>query len=208
VAVDYTLYLVTDRDILGDRDLFTAVEEALKGGVTMLQLREKTASSRDFYQLAVRMKELAAAYQVPLIINDRLDIALAADAGGLHVGQDDLPVAVARRILGPGKILGYSVSTVEEAIYGEQNGADYLGACPVYATGSKVDAGSPIGIDGLRQIKQSVAIPVVGIGGIGEANILDVKRAGVDGASVISAIMGSRDLKRAASALIAAWRQS
>jgi thiamine-phosphate pyrophosphorylase len=208
VAVDYTLYLVTDRDILGDRDLFTAVEEALKGGVTMLQLREKTASSRDFYQLAVRMKELAAAYQVPLIINDRLDIALAADAGGLHVGQDDLPVAVARRILGPGKILGYSVSTVEEAIYGEQNGADYLGASPVYATGSKVDAGSPIGIDGLRQIKQSVAIPVVGIGGIGEANILDVKRAGVDGASVISAIMGSRDLKRAASALIAAWRQS
>jgi thiamine-phosphate pyrophosphorylase len=208
VAVDYTLYLVTDRDILGDRDLFTAVEEALKGGVTMLQLREKTASSRDFYQLAVRMKELAAAYQVPLIINDRLDIALAADAGGLHVGQDDLPVAVARRILGPGKILGYSVSTVEEAIYGEQNGADYLGASPVYATGSKVDAGSPIGTDGLRQIKQSVAIPVVGIGGIGEANILDVKRAGVDGASVISAIMGSRDLKRAASALIAAWRQS
>ncbi len=208
MAVDYTLYLVTDRGILGDRDLFTAVEEALKGGVTMLQLREKTASSRDFYQLAVRMKELAAAYQVPLIIDDRLDIALAADAGGLHVGQDDLPVAVARRILGPGKILGYSVSTVEEAIYGEQNGADYLGAGPVYATGSKADAGSPIGIDGLRQIKQSVAIPVVGIGGVGEANILDVKRTGVDGASVISAIMGSRDLKRAAGALIAAWRQS
>ena len=174
----------------------------------MPQLREKTASSRDFYQLAVRMKELAAAYQVPLIIDDRLDIALAADAGGLHVGQDDLPVAVARRILGPGKILGYSVSTVEEAIYGEQNGADYLGAGPVYATGSKADAGSPIGIDGLRQIKQSVAIPVVGIGGVGEANILDVKRTGVDGASVISAIMGSRDLKRAAGALIAAWRQS
>ncbi len=208
MAVDYTLYLVTDRGILGDRDLFTAVEEALKGGVTMLQLREKTASSRDFYQLAVRMKELAAVYQVPLIIDDRLDIALAADAGGLHVGQDDLPVAVARRILGPVKILGYSVSTVEEAIYGERNGADYLGAGPVYATGSKADAGSPIGIDGLRQIKQSVAIPVVGIGGLGEANILDVKRTGVDGASVISAIMGSRDLKRAAGALIAAWRQS
>jgi thiamine-phosphate pyrophosphorylase len=208
VAVDYALYLVTDRDILGDRDLFTAVEESLKGGVTMLQLREKTASSRDFYQLAVRMQELAAAYQVTLIINDRLDIALAANAGGLHVGQDDLPITVARRILGPGKILGYSVSTVEEAVYGEQNGADYLGAGPVYATGSKADAGSPIGIDGLRRIQQSVAIPVVGIGGIGEANLLDVKRTGVDGASVISAIMGSRDLKRAASALIAAWRQS
>jgi thiamine-phosphate pyrophosphorylase len=208
VAVDYTLYLVTDRDILGDRDLLTTVEQALKGGVTILQLREKTASSRDFYQLAVRMKDLAAAYQVPLIINDRLDIALAADAGGLHVGQDDLPITEARRILGPGKILGYSVSTVEEAVYGEQNGADYLGAGPVYATGSKAVAVSPIGIDLLRRIKQSVAIPVVGIGGIGEANILDVKRAGVDGASVISAIMGRRDLKRAAGALLAAWRQS
>ncbi|MGD0152293.1 MAG: thiamine phosphate synthase [Thermacetogeniaceae bacterium] len=207
MAIDYALYLVTDRDILGDRDLLKAVEQALQGGVTMLQLREKTASSRDFYQLAVRMKELAAAYQVPLIINDRLDIALAADADGLHVGQEDLPVAMARRILGPGKILGYSVSTVAEAVYGEQNGADYLGAGPVYATGSKADAGSPIGVVGLRQIKESVAIPVVGIGGIGEANILDVKRAGVDGASVISAIMGSRDLERAASALIAAWRQ-
>jgi thiamine-phosphate pyrophosphorylase len=207
VAVDYTLYLVTDRDILGDRDLFTAVEQALKGGVTMLQLREKTASSRDFYQLAVRMKELAAAYQVPLIINDRLDIALAVDAGGLHVGQDDLPITEVRRILGPGKILGYSVSTVEESVYGEQNGADYLGAGPVYATGSKADAVSPIGADSLRRIKQSVTIPVVGIGGIGEANILDVKRAGVDGASVISAIMGNRDPERAASTLIAAWRQ-
>jgi thiamine-phosphate pyrophosphorylase len=208
MAVDYALYLVTDRAILGDRDLLTAVEQALQGGVTMLQLREKTASSRDFYQLAVKMRELAAAYQVPLIINDRLDIALAADAGGLHVGQDDLPITVARRILGPGKILGYSVSTVEEAVYGEQNGADYLGAGPVYATGSKDDAGRPIGIDVLRRIKQGVAIPVVGIGGIGEVNILDVKRAGADGASVISAIMGSGDPKRAAGALAAAWRQS
>jgi thiamine-phosphate pyrophosphorylase len=207
VAVDYVLYLVTDRDILEDRDLFTAVEQALKGGVTVLQLREKTASSRDFYHLAVRMKELATAYQVPLIINDRLDIALAVDAGGLHVGQDDLPITEARRILGPGRILGYSVSTVEEAVYGEQNGADYLGAGPVYATGSKADAVSPIGADSLRRIKQSVTIPVVGIGGIGEANIIEVKRAGVDGASVISAIMGSRDPERAASALIAAWRR-
>lgn len=207
MALDYSVYLVTDRDILGDRDLLTAVEQALKGGVTMLQLREKTASSRDFYQLAVRMKELAAAYRVPLIINDRLDIALAADADGLHVGQEDLPVAVARRILGPGKILGYSVSTITEAICGERNGADYLGAGPVYTTGSKADAGSPIGVVGLRQIKEGVTIPVVGIGGIGVANILDVKEAGADGASVISAIMGSRDPRRAASALIAAWRQ-
>lgn len=207
MALDYSVYLVTDRDILGDRDLLTAVEQALQGGVTMLQLREKTASSRDFYQLAVRMKKLAAACQVPLIINDRLDIALAADADGLHIGQEDLPPGVARRILGPGKILGYSVSTVAEAVYGERNGADYLGAGPVYATGSKADAASPIGIDGLRQIKQSVSIPVVGIGGIGGANILDVKRAGVDGISVISAIMGSQDIRGSSRMLADAWRQ-
>ena len=208
MALDYSVYLVTDRDILGDRDLLMAVEQALQGGVTMLQLREKTASSRDFYQLAVRMKKLAAACQVPLIINDRLDIALAADADGLHIGQEDLPPGVARRILGPGKILGYSVSTVAEAVYGERNGADYLGAGPVYATGSKADAANPIGIDGLRQIKQSVSIPVVGIGGIGEVNILDVKGAGADGISVISAIMGSRDIRGSSRMLADAWRQS
>ncbi len=208
MALDYSVYLVTDRDILGDRDLLMAVEQALQGGVTMLQLREKTASSRDFYQLAVRMKKLATACQVPLIINDRLDIALAADADGLHIGQEDLPPGVARRILGPGKILGYSVSTVAEAVYGERNGADYLGAGPVYATGSKADAANPIGIDGLRQIKQSVSIPVVGIGGIGEVNILDVKGAGADGISVISAIMGSRDIRGSSRMLADAWRQS
>lgn len=207
MAVDYAVYLVTDRDILGGRDLFTAVEEALKGGVTLLQLREKTASSRDFYQLAVRMKELAAAYRVPLIINDRLDIALAADADGLHVGQDDLPLDVVRRVLGPEKILGYSVATVTEAIYGEQKGADYLGAGPVYSTGSKADAGSPIGIDSLKLIKQSISIPVVGIGGIGNTNVMAVKETGVDGISVISAVMGSQDIEESARMLVDAWRK-
>ncbi len=207
MAVDYTLYLVTDRAIPGDRAFFHAIEEALRGGVTILQLREKMASSREFYEFAVRMKELAGVYQVPLIVDDRLDIALAVDADGLHVGQEDLPLDAARRILGPGKLLGYSVSTVPEAIYGEQHGADYLGAGPVYCTGSKANAGEPIGVEGLKQIKQAVSIPVVGIGGIGPANAGTVKTAGVDGISVISAILGEQDTRGAAKRLVAAWRQ-
>jgi thiamine-phosphate pyrophosphorylase len=207
VAVDYTLYLVADRAILGDRDFFSCVEEALRGGVTVLQFREKMASGKESYELAVLMKELAGVYQVPLIIDDRLDIALAVDADGLHVGQEDLPLGVARRVLGPGKILGYSVSTVAEAIYGEQHGADYLGAGPVYCTGSKADAGDPIGAQGLKQIKQAVSIPVVGIGGIGPANISAVKAAGIDGISVISAILGEQDTRGAATKLVAAWRK-
>jgi thiamine-phosphate pyrophosphorylase len=204
--LDYRLYLVTDRQILKGRDLPAAVEEALQGGVTMLQLREKGASSREFYQLAVRLLQLAHSYHVPLIINDRLDIALACGADGLHVGQGDLQLEVARRLLGHGKILGYSVSTVQEALEGERLGADYLGAGSVFPTGSKDDAGEPIGVDGLRRIKQAVAIPVVGIGGIGLSNLPQVKQSGVDGVSLISAILGREDPGAAAGELTAAWR--
>jgi len=208
VPVDYRLYLVTDRGILGSRNFLKAIAEALEGGVTLLQLREKEISSTDFYQLAVQIKELAHAYGVQLIINDRLDIALAIDADGLHIGQDDLPLAVARRLLGPDKILGYSVSTLEEARYGEQNGADYLGAGPIYWTGSKTDIGETIGLTGLQQIKQAVAIPVVGIGGIGAANLPAVKSTGVDGVSLISAILGQEDIAGAARSLIDLWNAS
>ncbi|HHW39629.1 MAG TPA: thiamine phosphate synthase [Syntrophomonadaceae bacterium] len=205
--VDYTLYLVTDRGILGGRNLFEAVEAAIRGGVTLLQLREKDASGREFYELALQMKRVAASHHIPLIINDRLDIALAVDADGLHVGQDDLPVDVARRLLGPGKILGCSVSNEEEAVQAERAGADYLGAGIVYPTGSKEVTAPPIGVDGLRRIKEAVSIPVVGIGGIGLHNIAAVKEAGVDGISVISAILGSRDIEEAARGLVKAWRQ-
>jgi len=208
VPVDYRLYLVTDRGIVGGRDFLKAIAEALEGGVTLLQLREKEISSADFYRLAVQVKELAHAYRVPLIINDRLDIALAIDADGLHIGQDDLPLAVARRLLGPDKILGYSVSTLEEARYGEENGADYLGAGPVYWTGSKSDIGETIGLTGLQQIKQAVAIPVVGIAGIGAANLPAVKSTGVDGVSLISAILGQADIAQAARSLIDLWNAS
>jgi thiamine-phosphate pyrophosphorylase len=203
--IDYRLYLVTDRGILGGRDFFKAVEDALKGGVTLLQLREKDISSLDFYNIAIKLKQISDAYNVPLIINDRLDIALAADADGLHIGQEDIPIAEARRLLGPKKILGYSVSNVKEAVYGEKNGADYLGAGPVYITGSKSDAGAPIGPEGIKCIKESISIPVVGIGGIGIDNIDEVRHSGVDGISVISAILGKEDIEGASRKLLNMW---
>lgn len=188
---DYRLYLVTDREILKGRDLLQAVEEALSGGVTLVQLREKDASSREFYQLAVSMKNLTAEYGVPLIINDRLDIALAVEADGIHIGQEDLPLPVVRRLLGPDKIIGYSVSNIEEACYGEKHGADYLGAGPVFATATKKVSTPTLGSAGLKRIKEMVSIPVVGIGGINLENIKEIRSTGVDGVSIVSGILGS-----------------
>ncbi|MFZ5754657.1 MAG: thiamine phosphate synthase [Bacillota bacterium] len=204
--VDYSLYLVTDRLITKGRDLLQAVEEAIRGGVTLVQLREKSISSRDFYTLALEMKALTQKYRIPLIINDRLDIMLAVDADGLHVGEDDLPLATARRLLGPEKILGYSAGNITEALRGQEEGADYLGSGPVYLTGSKADAGEPIGLTGLQAIKESVKIPVVAIGGIDLARIPKVRETGVDGIAVISAILGQPDPKETSRALAEAWR--
>ena len=208
MAIDYSLYLVTDRMVLGTRDFLQSIEEALKGGVTLVQLREKELSSADFYHSACAIKELTHAYHVPFIINDRLDIALAVDADGLHIGQDDLPLPVARKLLGPDKILGYSVSTIEEARCGEQNGADYLGAGTVFWTGSKSDIGEPIGLEGLQQIHKAVSIPVVAIGGIGPANLPAVKSIGIEGVSLISAILGQADIETASRNLINLWNAS
>ncbi len=207
MKVDYSLYLVTDREILGGRDLFAAVAAAIQGGVTLVQLREKKASTREFFAIAQKMKELVHSFGVPLIINDRLDIALAVDADGLHIGQDDLPLPVARKLLGPGKILGYSVSTVEEAIYGEKHGADYLGAGAVFPTASKDVSEPPIGIAVLREIRAAVRIPVVAIGGINKERIPEVRATGVAGIAVISAILGAPDVAGAARDLAAAWRE-
>lgn len=207
MGVDYTLYLLTDRNILQGKDFKRSAEEAVRGGVTLLQLREKEASTREFYESALQMKELAHSFKLPLIINDRLDIALAVDADGLHIGQDDLPLTTARKLLGPGKLLGLSVSNAEEAVYGEEHGADYLGAGAVYHTGSKEIAVPPIGPGELKKIKNAVSIPVVAIGGISLSNIREVKETGVDGVAVISAILGSRQIEGAARELLNAWMQ-
>ncbi|NLW43878.1 MAG: thiamine phosphate synthase [Syntrophomonadaceae bacterium] len=207
MSVDYSLYLITDRYLIGSKDFYTSVRRALEGGVTLLQVREKDAASQEFFDIGLKLKEIAAEFNVPLIVNDRVDIALAIDADGVHVGSGDLPLEVVRRLLGPRKILGYSVSNPQEARYGERNGADYLGAGPVYSTGSKKDASNPIGVEALRTIKQSVNIPVVAIGGINASNLNEVKSTGVDGISVISAILSRDDTFAAARELVELWRK-
>ena len=197
-TIDYTLYLVTDRDLFPGIRLAEAVEQAIQGGVTMVQLREKLASSREFYTVAMEIKEITDRYNVPLIINDRLDIALAIDAAGLHAGQDDLPARVARKQLaGTGKILGVSAATVAEALQAQVDGADYIGAGSVFTTDTKKDV-RPLSLELLKKIKQAVTIPVVAIGGINENNAGLLHGTGIDGIAVVSAILGKKDARKAA----------
>lgn len=199
--IDYSLYLVTDRGILGNRDLCKSVEEAILGGATIVQLREKNISSLDFYNIGKKIKAVTDKYNVPLLINDRVDIAMAIDASGAHVGQDDLPCDVARRILGPDKILGISANTIPDALKAQEDGADYLGVGAVFPTGSK-EIDKPIGVEQLGAIKNAVKLPMVGIGGINESNIASLKPTGIDGISVISAILGKEDIKKASEDLL------
>ncbi|MFL0197892.1 thiamine phosphate synthase [Clostridium sp. WILCCON 0269] len=201
MELDYSLYLVTDRSFLKEKLLHEAVEEAILGGVTMVQLREKDASTRDFYRQALEVKKITEIYKIPLIINDRLDIAQAVDAEGVHLGQSDMPLTTARNILGRDKIIGISVGNVEEALEAEKNGADYVGIGTVFFTGTKKDIDTPIGIEVLEKICNSINIPAVAIGGINENNFKEVLSTGVDGISVISAILGKDDIKIAAEAL-------
>ena len=187
---DCSLYLVTDRG--SDENFCRIVEQAVQSGVTMVQLREKMADTRSFYELALRVKKITSAHDVPLIINDRLDIALAVDADGLHVGQEDLPVAVARRFLGDDKILGATAATVQDALAAERDGADYIGSGAVYPTSTKPNK-PVLPLHVLTQIKQAVRVPVVAIGGITADNVAPLLLAGVDGVAVVSAIMSSSD---------------
>jgi thiamine-phosphate pyrophosphorylase len=203
--IDYSLYLVTDRNILRGKNFIKSIEEALLGGTTLLQLREKNMESGEFYNIALEVKKIAGKYDVPLIINDRLDIMLAVDADGLHIGQKDLPLDVTRNIIGKNKILGYSVKNVEQALYG-QKFADYLGAGSVFATATKADIGKPIGIKGLKKIQSAVTIPVVGIGGINKNNIEDLKAAGIAGISLVSAVLGAEDIQKAAQEIKKLWK--
>lgn len=191
------LYVVTDRAWLNGKRLEDQVEAAILGGATIVQLREKSLSGRDFYQTAQTIKRIADRYRIPLIINDRLDIALAVDAAGLHVGQSDLPPAIARRLLGPDKILGVSVANQKEAIQAEKNGADYLGAGAVFPTGTKQDAATVDFLE-LKKITGAVKIPVVAIGGINENNALQLKGGGIRGIAVVSAVFGKDDPGKAA----------
>ncbi|MBO7159694.1 MAG: thiamine phosphate synthase [Methanobrevibacter sp.] len=194
--IDYSVYLVTDRRNKTDEEFLNIIEEAIKGGTTIVQLREKTASTKEFYELALRVKEITSRYGVPLLINDRIDIALAVDSEGVHIGQDDMPADIAREIIGDDKILGVSASTVDEAKKAEMDSADYIGSGAVFPTATKDDADS-VSKEELKEIVDSIDIPVVAIGGITVKNANTLKGSGIAGFSVVSAIMSAEDPKEA-----------
>ena len=207
-AIDYTLYLVTDSGMVGDKDLIEEVKKAVEGGVTLVQLREKEICTRDFYRLALRMKEMLSGMNIPLLINDNVDIALAVDADGVHLGDEDLPVDIARDLLGLEKIIGKSVSTADDAERAEKLGADYLGLGPVYPTTTK--EGADFGLDAatIKSVVDAVSIPVVGIGGIDAENIGQVAKHPFSGVAVVSAIMAQNDPKSAARQLRQGWKRA
>lgn len=191
IGVDYSLYLVTDRGLSRGRSTEEIVGAAVRGGVTCVQLREKHCSTRDFIQEARSLQPLLQHHRIPLIINDRLDVALAIGADGVHLGQSDMPLADARRLVGKKMIIGISAENLDDAITAEQEGADYIGISPVFATGTKVDTAVPLGLEGIRLIRRAVKIPLVGIGGINGGNIRDIVCAGADGVAVVSAIVAA-----------------
>ena len=199
--VDYSLYLVTERALSLGRSNLEVIEAAVSGGVTLVQLREKEASTQRFYQEGLKIKDYLEAARIPLIINDRIDIALALDADGVHLGQEDMPVDVARKILGPYKIIGASAFTTEEAVAAESMGADYLGLSPIFVTETKPELAVQIGIEGIPSLKWAVKIPIVGIGSMNHSNAYEAVRAGLDGVAVVSAICSQEDPKAAAQAL-------
>ena len=203
--IDYTLYLCTDRGLMSTDTLEEAVEQAVQGGCTVVQLREKDCTSLEFYETARSIRKITDLYKVPLIINDRVDIALAVDADGVHVGQSDLPASVVRRILGPDKIIGVSAGTLAEALQAEAEGADYLGVGAMYATSTKEDADVTT-IEELKEIRKAVGIPIVVIGGINKNTLENFKGYGIDGLAVVSAVIAADDIKAAAGELVSMFR--
>ena len=188
------LYLVTNRYQDSLENFLEKVETACRSGVTIIQLREKNLTTNQYYQLAKQVKEITDAYQVPLIIDDRLDICLAVDAAGLHIGDDELPVSVARKVLGPEKILGVTAKTVKRALEAETSGADYLGTGAIFPTITKENAPITL-ISTLKTICQTVAIPVVAIGGLTSENIDQLSGTGIAGVAVVRDLMQAEDIE-------------
>ena len=197
---DYSIYLVTDDGCLQGRALIDCVREALEGGVTLVQYRAKTASSAEMYAEALQLKALCDSFNVPLIINDRLDIAMAVGAAGVHLGQDDLPCAAARKLLGEDYIIGVSAHNPAEAKEALQSGADYLGCGAVFGTATKADV-KKLGTDGLAAICREKGLPVVGIGGVTADNYREVRAAGADGAAIVSGILAQPDIRATVEAI-------
>ena len=195
------LYLVTNRYQDSLESFLEKVETACRSGVTIIQLREKNLTTNQYYQLAKQVKEITDAYQVPLIIDDRLDVCLAVDAAGLHIGDDELPVSVARKVLGPEKILGVTAKTVKRALEAETSGADYLGTGAIFPTTTKENAPITL-ISTLKTICQTVAIPVVAIGGLTSENIDQLAATGIAGVAVVRDLMQAEDIEAKAHAFL------
>ena len=196
--IDYSLYLVTDRGLARGRSTLEIVSAAVQGGATVVQLREKDCSTRDFIKQALSIKEFLKDRGVPLIINDRVDVAQAIEADGVHLGQTDMSLEIAKKILGDLMIIGISAESLEDAIEAEKGGADYLGVSPIYATPTKTDTAAPLGLAGLQEIRKAVKLPLVGIGGLNRDNATEVIRNGADGVAVVSAIVAADDPEAAA----------
>ena len=195
------VYAVTDRAWLNGKTLEEQVEKAIQGGATLIQLREKQLHYDDFLEQAIKIKKITAQYHIPFIINDNVEIALAVDADGVHVGQKDMQANMVRKKLGENKIIGVSVQTLEQALSAEKNGADYLGVGAIFSTSTKQDA-SEVSFETLQNICKAVSIPVVAIGGINIKNIAKLKNSGIDGVAVVSAIFAQKDITKATQELV------
>lgn len=204
---DLLLYAVTDRSWLGGQTLYQQVEEALKGGVTFVQLREKELGDAAFLAEAIEIQKLCRKYNIPFVINDNVEVACKMNADGVHVGQSDMEAGDVRALIGEDKILGVSAQTVEQAVLAEQRGADYLGVGAVFHTDSKADA-DDVSHETLGAICEAVSIPVVAIGGIGKHNVLELGGSGICGVAVISAIFAAKDIRSATAELKALTEQA
>lgn len=200
------LYAVTDRAWLREQSLAEQVEQTIQGGATFIQLREKNLPYEDFLKEAQQIKRITDAYNVPFVINDNVEVAIACAADGIHIGQDDMDLSTARNMIGDDKILGVSVQTVEQARLAEKGGADYVGVGAVFTTSTKLDA-TALPLRTLEAICKSISIPVVAIGGINEKNILQLSGSGIDGVAVVSAIFAKQDIKKASQELLALSKQ-
>jgi thiamine-phosphate pyrophosphorylase len=194
---DWTLCLVADAEIVGEKDICSAITEAVDGGVTLVQLRAKKLKTRELLDTSSKVVEILRVKNIPLIINDRIDIALSCEADGVHLGQHDLPLPIARKILGRNRVIGISVNTVKEAIEAEKQGADYLGVGPIFFTQTKKDLKPLLGLKGFRSIRKRVNLPVLAIGGINAENARELIEAGADGVAVVSAILTAEDIRQA-----------
>lgn len=192
---DFQLYVITGEEFHPTRDVVEVMEEAIQGGADIIQLRDKTNSKRVVLDKARKLRELTRKYDIPFIVNDHIDIALAVDADGIHLGQDDMPLHLARKIVGKDKIIGISTHRIQEAREAEQGGADYIGAGPIFPTNSKSDVVDPVTTSYLNEVVSEISIPFVAIGGIKLHNVADVVNSGANRICVISEVVGSGDVK-------------